>query len=120
MSAEIIDLRSANPLDYQPIATSVRKTGRVLLVSDAVERGCVLQDVANNLTQFCFDYLDAPPVVLGSRNWITPAAELEATFFPQPEWLLDAIHTRMLPLGGYQPRTNQTLDELERRSRLGI
>jgi len=120
VSAEVIDLRSANPLNYEPLAESVRKTGKVLLVCDAVERGCVMQTVAASLTQLCFDDLDGPPVVLGSRNWITPAAELETLFFPQPAWLLDAIHERILPLKGYQPQTNQTLGELVRRSRLGV
>ena len=84
ISAELIDLRSANPLNYEPLVASVRKTGKVLLLCDAVERGCVMQTVAATLTQLCFDDLDGPPVVLGSRNWITPAAELETLFFPQP------------------------------------
>jgi 2-oxoisovalerate dehydrogenase E1 component len=118
-AAEVIDLRSANPLNYELLVDSVRRTGKLLLVSDAVERGSVMQTVAANLTQLAFDYLDAPPVVLGSRNWITPAAELEATFFPQPGWLLDAIHERILPLKGYRPITNQTLHELGKRAKLG-
>jgi 2-oxoisovalerate dehydrogenase E1 component len=120
ISAEVIDLRTVNPLHYEPLAASVRKTGKVLLVTDAVERGCVMQTVAATLTQLCFDDLDGPPVVVGSRNWITPAAELETLFFPQPGWLLDAIHERILPLKGHRPETNQTLGELARRSRLGI
>lgn len=120
LSAELIDLRSANPINYEPIIESVAKTGKVLLVNEAVERGSVIQTVAASLTQFCFDNLDAPPVVVGSRNWITPAAELEDMFFPQKEWLLDAIHERILPLRDYQPATRQTLGELQRRSRLGI
>jgi 2-oxoisovalerate dehydrogenase E1 component len=120
LDAEIIDLRTANPIDYTLLVESVRKTGKVLLTTDAVERGCVMHVVANTLTQLCFDYLDAPPVVLGSRNWITPAAELEGMFFPQVEWILDAIHERILPLKDYRPSTNQTLGELSRRARLGV
>ena len=120
ISAEVIDLRAANPLDYDPLMASVRKTGKALLLSDAVERGSVMQTVAATLTQLCFDDLDAPPVVLGSRNWITPAAELETLFFPQTDWLLDAIHERILPLKDYHPQTNQTLGELQRRTRLGV
>jgi 2-oxoisovalerate dehydrogenase E1 component len=120
LSAELIDLRSATPLNYEPIIESVRKTGKVILATDAVERGSVMQTVAANLTQLCFDDLDGPPVVVGSRNWITPAAELEAMFFPQPYWLLDAIHERILPLKDYQPRTNQTTGEMVRRARLGV
>ena len=120
LAAEVIDLRSVNPLNYDPLVESVRKTGKVLLVSDAVERGSVMQTLAANLTQLCFDHLDAPPAVVGSRNWITPAAELEAMFFPQAAWLLDTIHERIFPLSGHQPRTNQTLGELSRRARLGV
>jgi 2-oxoisovalerate dehydrogenase E1 component len=120
LSAELIDLRAANPLNYGPIVESVRKTGKVLLASDAVERGSVLHTIASNLTQLCFDDLDAPPVVVGSRNWITPAAELEALFFPQPAWILDAIHERILPLKGHQPKTNQRLDEIAKRAKAGV
>jgi 2-oxoisovalerate dehydrogenase E1 component len=120
LSAEVIDLRSASPLDYGPLVESVRKTGKVILVSEAVERGGVIHTVASNLTQLCFDDLDAPPVVVGSRNWITPAAELEAMFFPQSSWLLDAIHERILPLPGYRVTSNQGIGELLRRAHLGV
>ena len=120
MSAEVIDLRGANPLNYGPIAESVKKTGKVLLACDAVDRGSVMQTVASTLTQMCFDDLDAPPVVIGSRNWITPAAELETLFFPQVSWLLDAIHERIKPLADYCPKTNQSLEEMARRAKAGI
>ncbi len=120
IAAELIDLRAANPINYDPLVDSVRKTGKVLLACDAVERGSVMQTVAAELTQLCFDYLDAPPVVIGSRNWITPAAELESMFFPQTAWFLDAIHEKIVPLKGYQPETKQTPGELARRARLGI
>ena len=120
ISAEVIDLRASNPLNYDPLAESVRKTGKVLLATDAVERGSVMQTVAATLAQLCFDDLDGPPAVVGSRNWITPAAELEASFFPQTSWLIDATHERILPLKGYRPTTNQTFGEMVRRARLGI
>ncbi|MGA2803745.1 MAG: thiamine pyrophosphate-dependent enzyme, partial [Acidimicrobiales bacterium] len=120
VSAEVIDLRAAVPIDYAPLAESVRKTAKVVLVSEEVERGSVMQSVAANLTQMCFDDLDAPPAVVGARNWITPAAELDSMFFPQPSWVLDAIHEHVLPLAGYQPVTLRTKGELMRRARLGI
>ena len=93
LSAEVVDLRSLNPLSYDLLVESVRKTGKVLLASEAVERGSFLQTVASNLSQICFDDLDAPPVVMGSRNWITPPAELEEMFFPQPR-LAAGCHSR--------------------------
>ncbi len=120
MSAEVWDCRCINPLDYGPLVASVQKTGRVLVSSDACERGSVMQTIAANLAQMAFDALDAPPVVVGSRNWITPAYELEDAFFPQPSWLIDAIHEQMVPLPGHVPGSNQTVAEKMRQNRMGV
>ncbi len=102
------------------IVESVKKTGRVLLASDANERGSFLHTMAGRISELAFDYLDAPPVVVGSRNWITPAAEMEAAFFPQKHWMIDAVHERILPLPGHTPSTNQTAGEIARRAREGV
>jgi 2-oxoisovalerate dehydrogenase E1 component len=120
ISAEIIDARSLVPFNYQPVLESLKKTGRIVLVSDASERGSYLKDLAQNITELGFDDLDAPPVVVGSRNWITPAFELEDFFFPQPSWILDAIHEKILPLKDHVTTQNFTAGEQMRRSRLGI
>ena len=120
LSTEIIDLRFINPLDYQLLIDSAVKTGRVLLVSDACERGSFLHTVASNLNQLVFDDLDGPVVVMGSRNWITPAAEMEDLFFPQKEWIIDLIHERILPLPGHQPSSRQRTQEIIRLNRKGI
>ena len=119
-STEVIDLRSINPLNYDLILESVNKTGKVLLGSEAVERGSYMHNVASNITRLAFDLLDAPPVVIGSRNWITPAPELEEIFFPQKEWILDAIHENIMPLDKYIPKTNQGTVEIKRRYKSGI
>ena len=120
MSAEIIDARTVVPFDYELVIESVKKTGRLVLVSDACERGSILCDMARTVTELAFDYLDAPPVVVGARNWITPAHELENYFFPQPEWILDAIDAKIVPLPGHERTTNQTPAEQLRRSRMGV
>lgn len=120
LSAEVIDARFINPLNMDPILESVRKTGRLLLASDAVERGSFLHSIASVVTQTAFDQLDAPPVVIGSRNWITPASEMEDTFFPQKEWFIDAIHERILPLPGHTPTTEQSEATLLQRYREGV
>jgi 2-oxoisovalerate dehydrogenase E1 component len=120
ISAEVIDLRSIVPLNYDVILESVKKTGKVLLGSEAVERGCFMHNVAANIARLAFDLLDAPPVVIGSRNWITPAPELEDIFFPQKEWILDSIHENIMPLAGYTVKTNQSTGEIKRRYRFGI
>lgn len=120
LSVEVWDLRFVTPLNLEPIVESVKKTGRLLLTSDAVERGSFLHDVASKMQTLAFDHLDAPVAVVGARNAITPAAELEEDFFPQPQWLVDAVHERILPLKGHSPATNQTEAELARRVRKGI
>lgn len=120
ISAEVIDLRFVAPLNLDPIVESVKKTGRLLLTSDAVERGSFMHTVASQVQTLAFDHLDAPVTVVGSRNAITPAAELEEEFFPQPSWLIDAIHERILPLEGHTPTTNQTGAELARRTRNAV
>ena len=120
ITCDVFDCRSINPLDYDPLIESVRKTGKVLLSSDACARGSVMQDIASNISQLAFDDLDSPPVVVGSRNWITPCAEVEEDYFPQPSWMIDAIHERIMPLPGHQLTSNPTTGELVHRNREGI
>ena len=120
LSAEVIDARFINPLNLEPILNSVRRTGRIVLASDATERGSFLHTLASQIGRLAFDALDAPPVVVGARNWITPPAEMEDSFFPQKEWILDAIHEAILPLPGHEMTTDQSDDEVLRRYRLGV
>ena len=120
MSVEVIDARSLVPFNYEKVIASVKKTGRIIVAGDATARGSFLNDLAANIGQLAFDYLDAPVCVLGSRNWITPAHELEDTFFPQPEWFLDLIHERVQPLENHIPGQNFTDGELVKRARNGV
>lgn len=120
LTAEIIDARSIVPFNYEKVIESVKKTGRILLTSDACERGSHLKDMAQTISELAFDHLDAPPVVVGARNWITPAYELENYFFPQPEWILDAINEKILPLKGHVATSNFTSNEQMRVSKFGV
>ncbi|MBN1776932.1 MAG: dehydrogenase [Clostridiales bacterium] len=120
VSAEVIDARSLVPFNYEPVNESVKKTGRIVLVSDACERGSHMNDMARNVTEFCFGWLDAPPVVVGASNGISPCPELEHYYYPQASWILSAVHQKILPLKGYVPEFNyQTLEKM-RRERLGL
>jgi 2-oxoisovalerate dehydrogenase E1 component len=120
INAEVIDARFINPLNYQKIVESVEKTGKVVLVSDACERGSFLHTMASNISQLAFNHLDGPVAVVGARNWITPPAELEEAFFPQKEWILDTIHERILPLTNHKVSAVQNVEEIVRRNQLGI
>jgi 2-oxoisovalerate dehydrogenase E1 component len=120
VSAEIIDARSLVPFNYEPVIESIRKTGRIVVTGDACERNSFMRNLASNIAELAFDYLDAPPVVVGAKNWITPAHELEDAFFPQPEWIVDAIHERILPLPGHVCTHNCTELEQIRENKRGI
>ncbi|MFA7583263.1 MAG: thiamine pyrophosphate-dependent enzyme [Proteiniphilum sp.] len=120
LSAEVIDARSLVPFNYEQVIASVKKTGKIIVAGEATTRGSFLNDLAANVGQMAFDYLDAPVCVLGSRNWITPAHELEDAFFPQPSWFLDVIHERIQPLKGYIPGQNFTDGEMVKRAKKGI
>ena len=120
LSAEVIDARSLVPFNYEPVAESVRKTGRIVLVSDACERGAYVGDMARNITELCFHHLDAPPVVVAAPNVICPCPELEDWYYPRAGWILDAIHEKILPLPGHTPKMNYTNVEKIRREKLGV
>ena len=120
VSAEVIDARSLVPFNYDSVIASVHKTGRIVITGDACERNSFMRNLASNITELAFDDLDAPPVVVGSKNWITPAHELEKAFFPQPEWIVDAIHQRLLPLPGHVCTHNYTELEQIRENRMGV
>ena len=115
ISAEVIDARSMVPFNYEKVIVSVKKTGKIVIVGDAVDRGSIMRDMASNITEMCFDYLDAPPAVFGSRNWITPAFELEKYYFPQADGIIDVISEKLMPIPGHVTKYNETeLEHIER------
>jgi 2-oxoisovalerate dehydrogenase E1 component len=58
--------------------------------------------------------------VVGARNWITPPDELEDAFFPQVADMLDAVHTYILPLKGYEAKRACAPSEKARREKQGV
>ncbi|NOZ19710.1 MAG: dehydrogenase, partial [Planctomycetes bacterium] len=120
VSCEVIDARSLVPFNYEKVIESVKKTGKILLASDACERGSALHTMASKISHFAFDEMDAPPVVVGARNWITPADEVEEAFFPYPADILDAIHEHIMPLKDYTVTRRCDVSDLMRRSAEGI
>jgi len=82
ISAEVIDARTLVPFDYTTITASARRTGRLLVVTDACSQGSFAKAVTSDLGQELFGELTAPPTALGAPNWIVPPAELVDAFFP--------------------------------------
>ncbi|MXW86896.1 MAG: dehydrogenase, partial [Boseongicola sp. SB0667_bin_21] len=100
------------PFDYGPVLDSVTKTGRLLLVSEACERGSFAMTLASNVTRFAFDVLKAPPRVLGSPNWIVPGADLEQGYFPQPFDIEDAVLADLMGDAGHDRKSSRRWDDL--------
>ncbi len=120
ISVELIDGRTLVPFDYSILLDSVKKTGKLILSSDACDRGSYLHTVASQVTQMAFDSLDAPVAVVGAKDWIVPPAELEDAYYPQPSWILDAYHHQIAPLPGYTPSTDRTAEEMLELSKYGV
>jgi 2-oxoisovalerate dehydrogenase E1 component len=97
IEAEVIDARCLVPFNYDTVLASVKKTGHLLIVSEASERGSFAMTLSANITRFGFADLKAPPRVLGSPNWIVPGADMEATFFPQSHDIIDIITGEFFP-----------------------
>jgi len=84
ISADIIDLRTLLPLDYDTIAESVKKTGKVIILHEDTLFGGIGGEIAAWIGQNLFEYLDAPLVRAGSLDTPVPfATELEQNFFPK-------------------------------------
>jgi pyruvate dehydrogenase E1 component beta subunit len=68
VDAEVIDLRSIRPIDWQPIVNSVKKTNRLLVVEEGWPTYGVSAEIAAGIQERCFDYLDAPILRLGGAE----------------------------------------------------
>ena len=97
LSVEVIDARSLVPFNYEPVLASVRKTGHLLIVSEACERGSFSMTLAASVSRFAFNSLKSAPRVLGSPNWIVPGAEMESTYFPQANDIIDVVTGEFYP-----------------------
>lgn len=103
VETEVIDVRSLVPLELDQIVSSVRKTGRLLLASDATQRGSYLNTIAAEIQSAAFDYLDAPIVVVGAPDCITPPVDCERDYFPSAERIIGELHRSVLALPGDVP-----------------
>ncbi len=74
ISAEVIDLRTIRPLDYQTIVESVKKTNRLVVVDESWPFGSISAEVAYEIQKYAFDYLDAPVIRVNSADTSLPYA----------------------------------------------
>jgi pyruvate/2-oxoglutarate/acetoin dehydrogenase E1 component len=83
IEAEVLDLRTLVPLDWETIEASVRKTHKVVVVQEAVKRGGYAGEIAAQIMEGAFDYLDAPVKRVAGKNVVPPfSPALEDLTYP--------------------------------------
>ena len=88
---EVIDLRSLSPVDYDTVAASVRRTGRVVVAHEASREAGVAAEVIASVTERCFEYLESPPLRVTGHDIPYPPAKLERHHLPDLDRILDAV-----------------------------
>ena len=93
VKAEVIDLRSLRPLDYETIIESVKKTSRAIIIEEGWKTGGFTAEIASSIQEQAFDYLDGPVVRIGGEDVPTPySGQLEAAVFPSAEQVVESFH----------------------------
>lgn len=83
-SLDILDLRTLQPLDTEAIYTSIKKTGKVIILQEDSMFGGMASDISALISEHCFEYLDGPIIRVASLETPIPfAANLEAEYLPQ-------------------------------------
>lgn len=92
IDAEVIDLRTVRPIDYNTIIQSVRKTNRLVIVEESWPLGSIATEVAFKVQKDAFDYLDAPILrVMGADTPMPYAPTLIEEYLPNPSRVISAV-----------------------------
>ncbi len=96
ISAEVVDIRSLVPLDFDTIAQSVRKTGRAFISQECVNRGGYGGEISAQISEKLFRELKTPVVRIGAKNIVPPFSHtLEDAFFPHTDDIVKAVRAMM-------------------------
>ena len=97
ISAEIVDMRSLHPIDFDTITASAKKTGKVLALDTARKTGGIMAEVVAELQQRAIDWLDAPVVRIGSKDVPWPYSRgLEQHALPDANQVVEAARVELL------------------------
>jgi len=92
METDILDLRTLNPYDWEAIATSVKRTGKVLVAYEDTQSFGYGAEIAARIADELFEYLDAPVRrVAAMDTWVAYHPDLEEVILPQIPDLLRAM-----------------------------
>lgn len=90
-SIEVIDLRSISPIDFDAIAESVEKTGRLIVAHEAPVFGGMGGEIASRISERCFHSLEAPVIRVGGYHMPYPISKVEDRYLPDIDKLLHAV-----------------------------
>jgi pyruvate dehydrogenase E1 component beta subunit len=91
ISAEVIDLRTVRPIDYQTVVDSVMKTNRLVVIDESWPLAGISSEVAYGIQKYAFDYLDAPVTRVNAADTSLPyAPTLVEEYLPNPEKIIKA------------------------------
>lgn len=88
---EVIDLRALSPLDLKPVFDSVRRTGHLVVVSEAPSEASLTSEIAARVQEECFYSLEAPVLRVTGFDTPYPPSKLEEEFLPDLDRVLDAV-----------------------------
>lgn len=92
ISAEIIDLRTVRPIDYDTVINSVKKTNRLVIVEEAWPLAAISSEIAYIVQKRAFDHLDAPVIRLNTADVpLSYAPNLVDAFLPSTKKIIDAV-----------------------------
>ena len=92
INAEVIDLRTVKPIDYETVINSVKKTNRCVVVEEANPIAALSSEIAYNIQRWAFDFMDAPVIRVNSKDLPLPYAQslLEA-ILPSVAGTIEAV-----------------------------
>ncbi len=92
IKAEVIDLRTINPMDWDTILNSVRKTNRLVVVDDGHKTGSISAEISARVSEEAFDSLEAPIIRVNSPDIPVPSSlQLEKAFMVDAEKIIKAV-----------------------------
>ncbi|WP_222984233.1 alpha-ketoacid dehydrogenase subunit alpha/beta [Flagellimonas meishanensis] len=92
VKADLIDLRTLQPLDMEAVYRSIKKTGKMILLQEDTLFGGIASDIAAQTMENCFEYLDAPIIRVGSLETPVPFTKtLEKNFLPKERFEMELL-----------------------------
>jgi len=92
IEAEVVDLRTLRPMDFDVVRGSVEKTGRLVTVEEGYPQCGIGAEVVARVAEHCLDSLDMPPIRITSKDTPIPFARvLEQETLPSPRRIVETV-----------------------------